>query len=56
MNKFTQIIILTKRLSRPTIGQKANRLLSLCIIVCTCVAASLGFFSNSVQSALDNDI
>ncbi|MBL4674320.1 MAG: FtsX-like permease family protein [Arenicella sp.] len=56
MNKFTQIIILMKRLSRPTIGQKANRLLSLCIIVCTCVAASLGFFSNSVQSALDNDI
>jgi len=60
MNTLTQIIILTKRLSprlsRPTIGQKANRLLSLCIIVCTCVAASLGFFANSVQSALDNDI
>ncbi|MFT6407439.1 MAG: putative ABC transport system permease protein [Arenicella sp.] len=56
MNKLTQISILMKRLSRPTIGQKANRLLSLCIVVCTCVAASLGLFASSVQSALDNDI
>lgn len=56
MNKFTQIILLIKRLSRRTIGQRANRLLSLCIVVCTCIAASLDFFANSVQSALDNDI
>jgi putative ABC transport system permease protein len=56
MNKLTQISILIKRLGRRTIAQKANRLLSLCIVVCTCVAASLGLFANSVQSALDNDI
>ena len=56
MNRLSQVIILVKRLIRPTIGEKANRLLSLCIIVCTCVAASLGLFANSVQSALDDDI
>lgn len=56
MNNATQVIILMKRLSRATIGQSANRLLSLCIVVCTCVAATLGLFANSVQSALDNDI
>lgn len=56
MNKLMQITILMKRLSKRTIGQRANRLLSLCIVVCSCVAASLGFFANSVQSALDNDI
>lgn len=56
MNTVKQIAILTKRLGRRTIGQRANRLLSLSIIVCTCVAASLGFFAKSVQTALDNDI
>jgi putative ABC transport system permease protein len=56
VNRFTQINILIKRIGRRTIAQKANRLLSLCIVVCTCVAASLGLFANSVQSALDNDI
>jgi len=56
MTKIAQIIILMQRLSRRAIGSRANRLLSLCIVVCTCVAASLSFFANSVQSALDNDI
>ncbi len=56
MNSLSQTAVLVKRLGRRTIGQKANRLLSLCIIVCTCVAASLDFFANSVQSALDKDI
>ncbi len=56
MNSLSQTMVLVNRLGRRTIGQKANRLLSLCIIVCTCVAASLGFFANSVQSALDKDI
>jgi len=53
---LTQIFILMTYFGRRTIGQKVNLLLSLCIIVCSCVAASLGFFANSVQSALDNDI
>jgi len=56
MTTFAQIVILMTRLSRRTIAQQANRLLSLCIVVCTCVASSLGFFANSVQTALDNDI
>jgi len=56
INSISQIVILTKRLSRRAISQSANRLLSLCIVICTCVAASLSFFANSVQSALDNDI
>lgn len=56
MNTIKQIAIITKRLGRRTIAQRANRLLSLSIIVCTCVAASLGFFAKSVQTALDKDI
>ena len=56
MNSVNQIAILVKRLGRRTIGQRANRLLSLSIIVCTGVAASLGFFANSVQLALNDDI
>lgn len=56
MNSLQQIIKLTSRLNRHAIRQKANRLLSLCIIVCSCIAASLSFFSSSVQTALDHDI
>ena len=56
MTTLTQTLILMKRLSRRTLGQRANRLLGFCIIVCTCVSASLSFFANSVQSALDSDI
>lgn len=56
MSKLTQTSLLTLRLGRRAVGQKVNRLLSLCIVVCTAVAASLSFFANSVQSALDNDI
>jgi len=56
MTKLKQVAILIKCLSRRTITQKSNRLLSLCIIVCTCAAASLSFFSSSVESALDHDI
>jgi putative ABC transport system permease protein len=56
MNSGHQIAVLMKRLGRRAAGQRANRLLSLSIIVCTGVAASLGFFADSVQSALDDDI
>lgn len=56
MKLRSQVVMLMKRLRRRTVAQKANRLLGLCIVVCSCVAASLGFFANSVQSALDNDI
>ena len=56
MNAAIQIIILMKRLGWRSIGNRANRLLSLCLIVCTCVAASLSFFATSVESALDEDI
>ena len=56
MSNLQQVLVLTNRLSRRAIGQRANRLLSLSIIICTCVAASLGFFAKSVQTALDNDI
>ncbi|RBP49912.1 ABC transporter permease [Arenicella xantha] len=56
MNQLVQIAILMKRLGRRTLAQRANYLLSLSIVVCSGVAASLGFFANSVQTALDNDI
>ena len=56
MNTAVQIVILMKRLGWRSIGNRANRLLSLCLIVCTCVAASLSFFATSVESALDEDI
>jgi len=56
VNQVSQTLILMKRLGRRAAGQRANRLLSLCIVMCTCVSASLSFFANSVQSALDNDI
>jgi len=56
MSKAKQILILAKRLGRRAIGQRANRLLSISIIVCTCVAASLGLFAKSVQTALNYDI
>ena len=56
MSTVAQTLILMRRMSRRALMQKANRLLSLCIVVCTAVAASLGFFANSVQTALDKDI
>ena len=56
MSQFSQIVVLIKRFGRRAAKQKTNRILGLCIMVCSFVAASLGFFSNSVQMALDNDI
>lgn len=56
MNNLTQIFILTKRLGQRAIAQRAHRLLGTNILICTCVAASLGFFAKSVQTALDEDI
>jgi len=56
MQSLQQTLRLTWRLCRRAIGQRANHLLSLCIVVCACVSASLSLFSSSVQSALDNDI
>ena len=56
LSSFSQALILGRRLGRRAITQRANRLLSLCIIVCSGVAASLSFFAISVQTALDADI
>lgn len=56
MKTIMQTVILMKRLGLRAMAQRANRLLSLSIIICTCVAASLSFFAKSVQTALDNDI
>ena len=56
MKLLSQILLISKRLGKRAIAQRANRLLCLCIVVCTCVSASLSFFANSVQLALDNDI
>ena len=56
VTNIIQTIILIKRLSRRSVRQTSNRLLCLCIVVCTGVAACLSFFASSVQTALDNDI
>lgn len=56
MNTLSQVMVLLKRLSTRVFEQKSNCLLSLCVLVCTCIAASLGLFASSVQSALDDDI
>jgi len=56
MQSLVQIIRLALRFGRRAALQPANQLLSICIIVCTCVTASLSFFAASVQTSLDNDI
>lgn len=56
MKTLNQTLILANRLGQRSLTQRVNRLLSICIIVCSGVAAALSFFSQSVQTALDDDI
>ena len=51
-----QVLVLSRRIGYRTLKHQANRLLFLCIAWCVCVAASLNLFSNSVHSALQQDI
>ena len=56
MNGLQQICTVLRYLGLRALRNKANGLLALCILVCSGVAATLGFFANNVQMALDADI
>ena len=56
MVSVKQIVVIMRYLGLRALRQKANALLAMCILVCSTIAAALGFFSNSVQTALDSDI
>ena len=56
MSGLQQIVTMVRYLGLRAFRQKANALLALCILVCSGVAATLGFFANNVQIALDADI
>ena len=52
MVSVKQVVVIMRYLGLRAFRQKANALLAMCILVCSTIAAALGFFSNSVQMAL----